>query len=443
MPKSSLKIISRVSSGKRLHKQVVTAETLEKPTLPVELFESLQKAFGDFQLRAERLSRAYAAMQKDFQRVNIELAAKNEELKKSLLVQEEMQTYLNSILESMDNGVIGIDLSGIITHFNKAAMEITGYLPSEVDRKAYRDLFYNKKSENEPALLQVLKTGKPLKRDEKVLWHRDGHPVPVSFQTALLKDRGGTTLGAVEIFSDVSRIKALEGEMQQARTMAALGEMSATVAHEIRNPLGAMGMWAELLERDLQPGDTRSQTLKKIIEGLSRLNKIVSNLLVYTRPAKLEFRKVKLECLLAEVVDFIEIEIERLGHGITVRRDWDHRRSSFVLADPEKIEQVIINLCLNAMQAMPDGGELSVMVERGSAKGGEYVAFAVSDSGLGIEPENLKKVFDPFFTTREHGTGLGLAIVKKFVESHSGYINVDSAPGKGAKFRVFLPTLKE
>ncbi|MBN1129366.1 MAG: PAS domain S-box protein [Chitinispirillaceae bacterium] len=421
---------------------MATADTLEKATLPVELFESLQKAFGDFQLRAERLSRAYGAMQEDFKRVNIELAAKNEELKKSLLVQEEMRTYLNSILESMDNGVIGITTSGIITHFNRAAAEITGYAPDEVYFKSYRDLF-KKQSENEPALLQILKTGKPLKRDEKVLWHKDGHPVPVSFQTALLEDRGGTRLGAVEIFADVSRIKALEGEMQQARTMAALGEMSATVAHEIRNPLGAMGMWAELLERDLHPGDTRSQTLKKIIEGLSRLNKIVSNLLVYTRPAKPEIRKVQLENILSEVVDFIEIEIERLGYAITVRREWDRCGLSFVLADPEKIEQVIINLCLNAMQAMPDGGELTVRVEHPTATGADYVGFSISDTGIGIEPENLTKVFDPFFTTRELGTGLGLAIVKKFIESHSGYIDVDSTPGNGSRFRVFLPKLKE
>jgi PAS domain S-box-containing protein len=442
MVKTSLKNISKVSSVKLRHDAASEAGDFEKQALSAELFETLQKAFADFQFRAERLSRAYAAMQEDFKKVNLELEVKNTALRRSLERQEEMQTYLTSILESMDNGVIGIDREGTITHFNRAASEITGYSAEESRKKSYVDLF-SKQSDHEPALLQILKTGKPLHRDEKVLWRKDGHPVPVSYQTALLRDQRGTCLGAVEIFADVSRIKALEGEMHQARTMAALGEMSATVAHEIRNPLGAMGMWAELLERDLHPGDTRSQTLKKIIEGLSRLNKIVSNLLVYTRPTKIEFRKVRLEELLSEVVDFIEIEIERLGYSIVVQKQWDQKHRTEVLADPEKLEQVIMNLCLNAMQAMGTGGTLTVSVEPKDAAKTGYTCFTVSDTGSGIGPENLKKIFDPFFTTRENGTGLGLAIVKKFVESHSGYITAESVPQKGSTFKVFLQKLKE
>ena len=194
-------------------------------------------------------------------------------------------------------------------------------------------------------------------------------------RTAILRDQTGSCLGAVEIFSDISRIKALEGEMQQARTMAALGEMSATVAHEIRNPLGAMGMWAGLLERDLPPGDKRGKTLKKIIEGLSRLNKIVSNLLIYTRPIRAELRKMALEDSLSEIVDFVDIEIDRLGLKIDLVRDWAVPGRTFVLADPEKIEQVVMNLCLNAMQAMPDGGALTVGIESNPDKASGYVCF--------------------------------------------------------------------
>ncbi|MBN2036973.1 MAG: PAS domain S-box protein [Chitinispirillaceae bacterium] len=420
----------------------MTTDTLEQRTLPARLVEPLQKAFVDFQLRAERLQQAYEAMREDFKNVNIELDKKNTELQQSLAVREEMQTYLNSILESMDNGVIGVDTKGVITHFNRAAADITGFSPQEVLGRPYGTIF-GRAMDHEGILLKVLHTGRPSKRDEKVVWRKDGHPVPVSFQSAPLQDRSGTCLGAVEIFTDVSKIKALEGEMQQARTMAALGEMSAAVAHEIRNPLGAMGMWAELLERDLQPNDTRSRTLKKIIEGLSRLNKIVSNLLVYTRPVKADFRKVQLEILLEEVIDYIEIEIERLGHAITVSRAWDRKKKTFVLADPEKMEQVIMNLCLNAIQAMPQGGGLTVAIEKPPHKDHEFIGFSIKDTGTGIARDHIKKIFDPFFTTRENGTGLGLAIVKKFVESHRGYINAESKPGKGTALRVFIPRLKE
>ncbi|MBN1757681.1 MAG: PAS domain S-box protein [Chitinispirillaceae bacterium] len=414
-------------------------DSLNSPALSPELVQSFQQIIEEFQVRADRLGTAYAAMQEDFRKVNIELDRKNSELEESLACQEEMQTYLDSILQSMENGVIGIDINGSITHFNRAAAEITGYDPTEVLQKSYASLFAAD-ANSTPPLLKVLHGGKnvPL-HDERVLWHRDGHPVPVSYHQAPLRDRSGNPLGAVEVFSDVSKLKALEEEMQQTRTMAALGEMSATVAHEIRNPLGAMGMWTALLERDLDENDPRRTTLGKIVEGLGRLNKIVSNLLVFTRPVKAEFRKVAIDSIVAEVVDFVRIEIERLEQPVTLL-DGKRPQGVFVLADPEKISQVLLNLCLNAMQAMQQGGTLRVNIAEG---GREYVVLTVEDTGCGIAPEVVAKIFDPFFTTRENGTGLGLAIVKKFVESHSGYIDVNSVPGQGTTFKVFLPLLKE
>jgi PAS domain S-box-containing protein len=411
-----------------------------KTNISMELFESLQKAFTDFQLRAERLSAAYESMQGDFKKINLELDRKNSELQESLEKQEEMQTYLNSILESMENGVIGIDITGMITLFNSASVRITGYAMEDVLGRPFAEIFPNN-SADESALLKLLYNGKELKRDEKVFWHKDGHPVPISYQTALLRDKTGTRIGAVEIFSDISKLKALEKEMQQAKTMAALGEMSATVAHEIRNPLGAMGVWAGLLERDLGTDDPRRKTLGKIIEGLSKLNKIVSNLLVYTRPVKAEFRKIPIEMILSEIVDFVEIEIDRIGQCIKVVKKM-RECSTFILADPEKLSQVVMNLCLNAIQAMPEGGELTITVDN-DAQNRDYILFSISDTGIGIEKSALSKIFDPFFTTKENGTGLGLAIVKKFVESHSGYIDVKSEIGSGTTFKVFLPVLKE
>ncbi|HLV32109.1 MAG TPA: ATP-binding protein, partial [Chitinispirillaceae bacterium] len=363
------------------------------------------------------------------------------ELERSLVIQEEMQTYLDSILQSMDNGVIGIDICGKITHFNRAASEISGYNYDNLMGRKYTR-FFSSNTDGEPALVQALNRGIELKRNEKVIWHKDGHPVPVSYQTALLKDKKGRKLGAVEIFSDISRIKALEEEMQQTRTMAALGEMSATVAHEIRNPLGAMGMWAGLLERDLEQDDSRRKTLGKIIEGLSRLNKIVSNLLVYTRPVKAQFRKIQLEAILEEIVDFVQIEIERLGSTVQVKKEWTNE-SVCVLADPEKIGQIVMNLCLNAVQAMDNDGVLTVSVENQNHEKTGFISFSVSDTGNGIGSDVVTKMFDPFFTTKENGTGLGLAIVKKFVEFHSGYIDVKSSAQKGTTARVFLPVLKE
>ncbi|MDR2577339.1 MAG: hypothetical protein LBC70_00815 [Chitinispirillales bacterium] len=256
----------------------------------------------------------------------------------------------------------------------------------------------------------------------------------------------------IELQKSLAEREALEREVLQAKTMAALGEMSATVAHEIRNPLGAMGVWAGLLERDLEPGDPRRKTLGKITDGLAKLNKIVLNLLVYTRPISTEFRRVRLDALLDEIADFTEIEIERLGRDITVEKNFTAAEKPYVImADPEKMNQAIINLCLNAVQAMEDGGTLRVELGEKREDGGEnvddandaggnnYIMFSVSDTGSGIDREHLKKIFDPFFTTKEDGTGLGLAIVKKIIESHHGRIDIKSEVGIGTEVICYLP----
>lgn len=411
-----------------------------KSNIPVEMFEALQRAFEDFQNRAEKLGKAYEAMQADFGKLNLELESKNLELAESLAKQEEIQTYLNSILESMNNGVVGIDILGKITSFNKAASEISGYSSEYAIGKSYRDVFTND-PEGGMSLLNVMSTGKSHVWDEKVIWHRDGYPVPVSFQTALLKDQRGRILGAVEVFSDISRIKELEREMQQTKTMAALGEMSATVAHELRNPLGAMGVWAGLLDRDFEKEDPRRKTLKKIIDGLGRLNRIVSNLLLYSRPVNAQYRIIQLPNILTETINFVEIEIERLGQDVEVEKSWSDESDVYVKGDPEKLQQVIMNLCFNAIQAMPDGGKLTVSIDEKPSGKKDYTCFRITDTGVGIEKERMDKIFDPFHTTKENGTGLGLAIVKKFIDHHNGYINVSSSLKRGTTFAVFLPRI--
>lgn len=273
----------------------------------------------------------------------------------------------------------------------------------------------------------------------------------------------------VELRNSLAKREALEREVQQAKTMAALGEMSATVAHEIRNPLGAMGMWAGMLERDMDPQDPKRKTLGKITGLLARLNKIVINLLVYTRPMTAEFRTVRIDALLDEIIDFTEIEIGRLGRKIAVEKRFDGSGGISVKADPEKINQAVMNICLNAVQAMDDGGRLSVWlsaVSGGAGNGaaghhgldtgaansfgiddyhremiesGDYAVFSIVDTGSGIGAEHIAKIFDPFFTTKEDGTGLGLAIVKKIIESHLGAVEIKSEQGVGTCVSCYLP----
>lgn len=413
-----------------------------KTISPDPMFEQLQQAFQDFQIRADKLSQAYESMQEDFKKVNLELDQKNKEIEVSLKKQAEIQTYLNSILESMNNGVIGIDTVGIITQFNKAASEITGYEPAAVIGRKYKDAFPGN-SLSDVNVTELLDSGKEHIRDEKVMWHKSGNPVSVSFQSALLKDQKERELGAVEIFSDISRIKALEEEMRHKKTMAALGEMAATVVHEIRNPLGAMGVWASLLNRDLQNDEPKRDIVLKIINALARLNRIVSNLLVYCRPIRSELRKVLLQDVLTETVNFVDIEAERSGKQIKIIKKWNKKSPLYVSADPEKLQQLIMNLCFNSVQAMPEGGTLTVACNKPEKSDLNFISFSVIDTGIGIENERIDQIFDPFHTTKENGTGLGLAIVKKFIDYHSGYIKVKSKVNEGTAIKVFLPQIKE
>ena len=419
----------------------VEVSNTKKTTVPEELFNTLSSAFDEFQKRSEKLEAAYYSMQSEFKKVNIELEKTNRELEESLQVQEETKLYLNSILESMNNGVIAVDVDARITLFNSSAEAITGFKSKDLIGNKFTDIF-DKSNFSENNVMSILQSGKNSERDEKVIWNSTEKPVPVSYQSSLLKDIAGTRIGAVEIFSDISQIKDLEKKMQQSKTMAALGEMSATVAHEIRNPLGAMGVWAGLLNRDIEKGDPRKDTLAKIISALGRLNKIVSNLLVYSRPVQAQFRKVNLADILNESIDFAEIESMRLGYSIEFVKKWSDENELLVLADPEKLHQIIMNLAINSVQSMSEGGVLTVECSSDPEKYDGFVSFVITDTGCGIDSDKVDKIFDPFHTTKENGTGLGLAIVKKFIDYHSGHISVKSQLGIGTSISVFLPSSK-
>jgi len=232
--------------------------------LTPDVLASFQKIIADFSGPRRTVERRLCGDAGGFPKINLELDRKNSELQASLARQEEMQTYLDSILQSMENGVIG-------------SMSAAP-LPFQPGRHG-DNRFHGKRSAASARMRPFSRatpdgTGTPARTPRRQLRitlertdnrHQEGIHT-VSYHHALLRDRAGEKLGAVEVFSDISKLKALEEEMQQTRTMAALGEMSATVAHEIRNPLGAMGMWAALLERDLADDDPRRSTLGKIVE---------------------------------------------------------------------------------------------------------------------------------------------------------------------------------
>ncbi len=228
----------------------------------------------------------------------------------------------------------------------------------------------------------------------------------------------------------------LEAQLHQAERLAALGEMTAGVAHEIRNPLGIISSTAELLNERLKRYEPDNRLAKIIVEEANRLNSKVTEFLDFARPRIPNLQPINLEKLLDRSLEFLEPEIHRLN--IKVQRHY-RLDGALQMADPDLLHQAFLNLLLNAIQAMPQGGDLIVSLEPGAP--GSGVQIRLEDTGDGIDPEQQKKIFNPFFTTKEKGSGLGLPIVKSIIDSHQGDIRVESEAGRGTAIIITLPPL--
>ena len=230
--------------------------------------------------------------------------------------------------------------------------------------------------------------------------------------------------------------RSLEAQLHHTERLAALGEMTAGVAHEVRNPLGIISSTAELLRQRLNRYEPDNRLAQIIVEEANRLNTKVSEFLDFARPREPNLQPCELNKVLDRSLEFMHPEIDRLH--ITVNREYQ-TDGQIQAADPGLLHQAFLNLLLNAIQAMPAGGTLEVSVASGPNGQGTEIQFR--DSGDGIESETLKKVFNPFYTTKEKGSGLGLPIVKSIIEGHRGTIRIDSSPGEGTSVIIQLPEL--
>ena len=371
--------------------------------------KALTEAFALFTNSTQKLEEAYQLLQARATELGQELAAKNHELALT-------NDYLNYILEGMSDGVITIDTCGLITKFNLAASQVLGYDAAEVVGSSFRALFERDFSLSMTAASTRLRA-------------RSGRHVSVIERDAPIADREGCHIGTVKVFQDLTEIEALREQVRQRERLAAIGEMAATVAHEIRNPLGGIRGFASLLARDLPETDPRSRLVEKILAGVKLLDRVVGELLEYTRPVELRLRPVSCHELTDAVLTFLDVG----GKSIVVTQSIAPEFK--VLADPDKMRQVLLNILLNAAQSIEQEGMIGVVAEADA----DYVTLTVTDSGNGIREEDLERVFSPFFTTKERGTGLGLAVAAKIVEGHAGTLKAESKLGVGSAFHIRLP----
>lgn len=235
-----------------------------------------------------------------------------------------------------------------------------------------------------------------------------------------------------------AKLKELEEELARAKSLAAVGETVGLVIHALRNQLGGIIGFADLLERDLSVDEKHKKYVQKINEGLQDLLKTVNNLLDYTRPDKLNLQEVKVTEILEKVLGLFEMELKHSQKQIKIQKDYLKSNLS-VRIDPEKFQHVILNLLQNASQSLGENGNITVVLDTAALKGRNSIHLRVTDNGSGIPAEALKKVFTPFFTSKTGGTGLGLAAVKKIVEAHRGEVKIKSEMGKGTEVEIWIP----
>jgi signal transduction histidine kinase len=228
-------------------------------------------------------------------------------------------------------------------------------------------------------------------------------------------------------------LKKTEAQLIRSEKLAALGQLAAGIAHEIRNPLTSINILIHSLRQNISSGESRSEDFKVIEEEIHRINEIVDQFLRFAKPAPPHLERTEVTSIFEEILQLLRPQMEKLR--ISVQKDF--RSVPLITIDNEQMKQVILNLLMNSIQAMPEGGQFRLEGE--VSKDGQWVELSIRDSGVGIPPEDMDKLFDPFFSTKEGGIGLGLSIAHRIIDQHHGKIEVTSNPNEGTIFTVYLP----
>lgn len=339
--------------------------------------------------------------------------------------------YLHSLLNNISQGILFIKLSGIVSTYNPRAEEILGVPQAKVLNSPFSKWFQDDlfSFSMEDALARK-------KAPESLFMSLC--PVPGSQKELEISAKfdlegGHSNNGLIVFIRDITEIRRLQSIANRHYRMEELGEMAASLAHEIRNPLGGIEGFASLLCRDLQNMPEQQKMAYSIMDGTRSLNRLVSNVLHYARPIKLRFTTTDLVMLSKQVIEIVKAD-SAYSHGIEYHLACS---SPSILApvDEEVLKTALLNLVVNAVQSMPSGGSLRMEIVQEK----EAVSISLTDTGEGIAKENIEKIFSPFFSTKEEGNGLGLSEVQNVIQAHGGAIQVRSELGRGSTFTIKLP----
>jgi two-component system sensor histidine kinase PilS (NtrC family) len=343
----------------------------------------------------------------------------------------QLRDYHDNIIDSMNSGLLTTDWEGRITFANRGAAEITGRRPLELVGEGITGVL----GQDRPFLWKVRSA---LERETRYRFELDyvdarGRALFLGFTVSVLRDRAGEAYGLIFIFQDLTEIRVLEDEVALKKRMAALGQMAAGVAHELRNPLASISGSVQVLKRDLRPQGEAGELMDIVIKESRRLDQIIRDFLLFAKPGRFNAEEADLVALLRETLSLLENSEERTErHAVTTVFTPER---ILVPVDVNRMKQVFWNLAKNALKAMPGGGTLSVA----AATAGDTAVITFADTGIGMSEDEIASNFQPFHGSFAEGTGLGLAIVYRIVEEHGGRIRVKSRPGAGTEVALHLP----
>ena len=336
-----------------------------------------------------------------------------------------MKLYTRNIIESMPDGLITLDTKGYVASCNPRANEFSGIDINAQKEKKPEELFAGWPH-------HFLETANEVTSFSHTFVHPDGNEIPTEISASPLRDEKGNKTGAVLLLRDIREIRSMEEQLARAKHLASLGRMAAGIAHEIRNPLGSLRVFAQYFGSKAEDEDSKEYSTLMVGE-VDRLNTIISSLLQFSRPREPDFAPVDIPDLLAKAGKLLEHDF--IESGITLHLD--NNCPGTMEADADLLLQVLLNLLNNAINASEKGGSVSLSCACEPEE--ETITITIRDTGIGMNRDERGKMFDPFFTTRKSGTGLGLAVSHQIVEQHNGAFDIRSRPGKGTSISIIFP----
>jgi len=388
-------------------------EGLPQPVLLVPLLATVGILAGVLGKRAESARADFARASRELNRVRLDQ---------------------DVILRHLTSGVITLDAEARLVYLNPAAEEVLGIRGDDARGLPIDEVLPDRLAPLRAALRATLEQRETRNRGELLMRTPQGRPLPVGLSTNLL-DHEGRTTGVVAVFQDLTDVREMEHRARRNQTLAEVGALAAGIAHELRNGIKPISGSVEFLQRELKLEGENAQLMDLIAAECGRLNRFVTDLLSYAREREIVREEVDVRSMLVEISEVLRRDA-RCGPGVRFVFDAPAEGELVVGADREQMRQVWINLAVNALEAMGDRGTLTV---RWRPATGERVAVEFMDDGPGIPADDLRRVGEPFFTTKRGGTGLGLAIAQRIVERHGGTLEIESESGRGVCARVALP----